>query len=829
MKINKYIVLTVLSIVVVWIFDAIIDYFIFFDDNFFDLLILNVSHHEIYTRILFSFFIIVISFIYYKFIRNVHKINFELIKSNRELQITLNSIGDAVIVTDASKRIIIMNPIAEKLTGWKFKDAEGKELSQVFEIVNSLTREKVEDPAEKVLRLGRIVGLANHTTLIAKDGTEYQIADSGSPIIDDEGKLIGVILVFRDVSLLYQKEQELKNYGFFLEAIFNSIQDGISVLNPDLTIRMTNDVMKEWYRQNFPLEGKKCFQCYHNRREACDPCPSIRALRSKRTEFNIVPGLPGSKTEWLELYSYPILDEYNNVTGIVEFVRDVTERVNLNRALKESEANYKEMIESLPLGFYRTSLDGEILYANKKLCELLGYKDLEEFKKSGNITNTYANGNRREYFKREFNIKNYLEHFEIEIKKKDGQKIIVNDNARAIRNKEGEIDYFEGTIEDITWRKKFEKEMLLFSKMESISILSGGIAHNFNNLLTSMSLNVGLAKLNPDKYLEYLNRLEREIDEASSLSNKFLSFTKSATISRKPVNFKTLIDDIEKMALTGSGCITKKFIDEDIWNIYVDSKQIDEVFMNLLINAKQAMANEGVIIITASNFEAKNNIFGLKDGKYLRITVKDEGIGIPEKYLDKIFDPFFTTKEQGSGLGLSSSLYIIQKHNGKISVTSELGKGTTFELYLPATEKEVEIPKKKVDVSKMENELKILFMDDEQNIRENIEEICEILNFQVDTVKNGEEAIEKYKESIKNNAKYNIVILDLTVKGGLGGDKAIKELLKIDPDIKAIVFSGHSTIPIIANYESYGFKGRMFKPTTIDGFLEVIKQVMENN
>jgi len=214
MKINKYIVLTVLSIVVVWIFDAIIDYFIFFDDNFFDLLILNVSHHEIYTRILFSFFIIVISFIYYKFIRNVHKINFELIKSNRELQITLNSIGDAVIVTDASKRIIIMNPIAEKLTGWKFKDAEGKELSQVFEIVNSLTREKVEDPAEKVLRLGRIVGLANHTTLIAKDGTEYQIADSGSPIIDDEGKLIGVILVFRDVSLLYQKDKSLKIMEF---------------------------------------------------------------------------------------------------------------------------------------------------------------------------------------------------------------------------------------------------------------------------------------------------------------------------------------------------------------------------------------------------------------------------------------------------------------------------------------------------------------------------------------------------------------------------------------------------------------------------------------
>src|SRR6056297_74789 len=261
---------------------------------------------------------------------------FELKRSKENFRITINSIGDAVIATDIKGKTTLMNPIAEKLTGWKFEEAKGKPIEEIFKIVNAQTGDKTENPVYQVLNTGKIVGLANHTKLISKDRNEYQIADSGAPIKDDDGEIIGVVLVFRDVTTEYQHREKIKKSEELLSGVFGSIQDGVSVLDKDLNIRYVNPVMEKWYAPNMPLTGKKCYECYHNRKEPCDPCPTLRALETGNLEKNIVSGLSNTNAdvEYLELFSYPMEDnETGEITGVVEFVRDITEQKRSNDAL----------------------------------------------------------------------------------------------------------------------------------------------------------------------------------------------------------------------------------------------------------------------------------------------------------------------------------------------------------------------------------------------------------------------------------------------------------------------------------------------------------------
>ncbi|MDZ7795472.1 MAG: PAS domain S-box protein [Spirochaetia bacterium] len=228
----------------------------------------------------------------------------------QNLHITLNSIGDAVIATDSRGNIIRMNPIAESLCGWSIEKAAGRPLEEVFRIVNAHTRQSFESPVKRVMETGSIVGLANHTLLISKTGEEYQIADSAAPIQGDTGEMHGVVLVFRDVTEEYRKNQQLKESKEFLDAVFMSIQDGISVLDTDLSIRYVNPVMEKWYASNLPLIGSRCYSAYHNRDTPCDPCPSLRCMKTGRTETDIVPVEAdiNSPVKWVELFSYPLVD-----------------------------------------------------------------------------------------------------------------------------------------------------------------------------------------------------------------------------------------------------------------------------------------------------------------------------------------------------------------------------------------------------------------------------------------------------------------------------------------------------------------------------------------
>jgi len=259
----------------------------------------------------------------------------------------------------------------------------------------------------------------------------------------------------------------------------------------------------------------------------------------------------------------------------------------------------------------------------------------------------------------------------------------------------------------------------------------------------------------------------------------------------------------------------------------IDKGQISQVIHNLIINADHAMPNGGIIRIDVKNVTiGKHDILPLEEGKYLKISVKDKGVGIPKDYIPKVFDPYFTTKENGSGLGLATCFSIIKKHRGHIAVESEQGIGTTFHIYLPASEKELfEVKEIKEERSYLGHG-KILFMDDEEEVINTAIEMLTQLGYKVVAAKNGTEAIELYKKANETGGPFVAVILDLTIAGDMGGKEAVKRLHEIDPNIKAIVSSGYSNNPIMAEYKQYGFKGVVAKPYEIQGLGEVLYNVL---
>ncbi|HEB73969.1 MAG TPA: response regulator, partial [Candidatus Desulfofervidus auxilii] len=504
-----------------------------------------------------------------------HEMERRLKESQQWLTTTLKSIGDAVIATDINGCVIFMNPIAESLTGWKQKEASGKHLKKIFNIINEKTGKQVENPVTRVLREGIVVGLANHTLLISKDGTRRSIDDSGAPIKDENGKIIGVVLVFRDVSE----------------------------------------------------------------------------------------------------------------------------------------------------------------------------------------------------------------------------------------------------------KRRIEQELMKADKLNSLGILAGGIAHDFNNILTVILGNIILAKefTRPgEKIYERLIEAEKASLRAKGLAQQLLTFSSGGAPIKKTMFISELLKESALFALSGSNVQCEFSISNNLWAVEIDEGQINQAINNLIINAIQSMPEGGRIKLTAENVTVSE---GEKKGRYVKISIVDQGIGIPKEHLPKIFEPYFTTKQKGSGLGLAIVYSIIKKHDGYIEVETELGVGTTFKVYLPASLKNVFMRKglkEKIQTGKG----KILVMDDEELVRKVVGEMLVFLGYEVEFAKEGIEAIELYKKAKAQGQPFDAIIMDLTIPIGMGGKETINKLLEIDPTVKAIVSSGYSTDPVMTEFTKYGFKGFIIKPFKIKELGEVLYRVI---
>lgn len=489
-----------------------------------------------------------------------------LFAEKERLAVTLKSIGDGVITTDVNGNITLLNKMAEKLTGWPLAEATGRPLSEVFHIVNEQTRERCENPVDKVLKSGAISGLANHTVLIRRDGREMAIADSGAPIRDVESKIIGVVLVFRDI----------------------------------------------------------------------------------------------------------------------------TDKQKTDSALQNAE------------------------------------------------------------------------------------------------------------------------------KLEAIGLLAGGIAHDFNNLLGGIFGYIDLARVQAEKgnsrgSENALSKACGVYDRAKYLTQQLLTFSKGGTPVRKTQAIAEHVQQAVTFALSGSNVSPVFAVPSEVWPCDFDENQMAQVFDNIVINARQGMPLGGNLDVTVRNIAPEDAPQELPPGAYVRTSICDYGNGILKDHLPRIFDPFFTTKQQGSGLGLATSYSIVKKHDGLICAESELGKGTTFHVYLPASSGQVSVlDRKRRQLHRGHG--RILIMDDEEFILDVLSEILTGMGYHVSTASNGDEAIAQTRSAMQSGQPFRAAILDLTIPGGRGGKETVHALLEVDPNIKVVASTGYSEDPVMSKPSDYGFAGRLVKP-----------------
>ena len=504
-----------------------------------------------------------------------------LASEKERLAVTLRSIGDGVITSDTDGNVVLLNNIAEQLTGWSQEEAVGRPVSEVFHIINEKTGVVCGSPVEKVLELGKIIGLANHTALIAKDGKQRSIADSGAPIRDMESKVIGVVLVFRDV----------------------------------------------------------------------------------------------------------------------------------------------------------------------------------------------------------------------------------------------------------TDQLKMEEELLKIKKLESVGVLAGGIAHDFNNILAAILGNINLASqfVGPEnKAASLLVAAEKATLRAEKLTNQLLTFSKGGDPVRETAAISQLIRESAEFILHGSKVACNFTIPDDLWMVDIDTGQIGQVVQNLILNASHAMPEGGKIDICCANISdiTAETLLSLHRGDYVKITIQDTGIGIPENIIEKIFDPFFTTKHGGSGLGLAVTHSIINKHDGHISVKSEPGRGTMFTIYLPAASREQHVAVDAKTSQIASGKGRILVMDDDKMVGDVAEHILTHLGYEVELCVDGVETVNRYKELQEAGKAVDLIIMDLTIPGGMGGKEAVQEILAINPEAKVIVASGYSNDPILANCREYGFQAAVTKPFDLADLSKAVRSVL---
>ncbi len=407
---------------------------------------------------------------------------------------------------------------------------------------------------------------------------------------------------------------------------------------------------------------------------------------------------------------------------------------------------------------------------------------------------------------------------------KEGNERIIEINSAIIKHENKPLGIVLA-LRDITIKSKIDTELIKMSKLESIGILAGGIAHDFNNLLTGISGNISVMKSQgtfTDEINETFQNVEKAVDRATALTKQLLTFAKGGEPILLPSSLKEIINESAKFIIKNPDIKCELNIQDDLKPVMIDPNQISQAINNLLINAVQAMSSSGKITIEAYNIEKAPEEIPLKTGSFVMLKISDTGCGIPKKNLVKIFDPFYSTKSNGTGLGLTSTYSIIKKHRGYIEVNSVENAGTTFTIYL----KSAGVPVKKIEstvkTSGINNSGTVLIMDDENYILEILVKMLKHQGYAVDCAHNGEEAVRLYSEKLAQNQRYNHVILDLTVYGGMGGKETIVELKKMDPDVKAIVSSGYSDNPVMANYKEYGFTSVLTKPYAIDDVIKAL-------
>lgn len=520
-----------------------------------------------------------------------------------------------------------------------------------------------------------------------------------------------------------------------------------------------------------------------------------------------------------------------------ELRNEIHERKCIEVALASEKERLAVTLRSIADGVIATDTDGNVILMNSAAEQLTDWPQQEAMDKpvstvlSLTTTKTSDSGSTVE--------ENVLEigkilgvDDQITLHARGGAERIVAVTGAPILDQGNIIMGMVFVVRDITESKRLEEELVKAQKLESLGVLAGGIAHDFNNLLTAILGNITLARIHAkpgDKAAGRLIEAEKASQRAQELTKQLLTFSKGGAPVKKTTSLGAILRDSTWFAIRGSNVGCDLSIAAELWPVEIDEGQISQVIHNLIINASQAMPDGGIIRVRAENLNGdldSERGLPIKTGeKYVRISVADEGHGIRAEHLPKLFDPYFTTKPKGTGLGLATCYSILKNHDGIITVESRVGEGATFHVYLPAAAGQV-LARTDIREFSGQDSGTVLVMDDEEMLRDFIAELLTLLGYEVHCAADGLQTIEAYCRAKESGRPFDCVLMDLTIPGGMGGKEAIRRLREIDPNIKAIVSSGYSDDPVMADYRKYGFSGVVAKPYNAEELNEVLQRVI---
>ncbi len=545
-----------------------------------------------------------------------------------------------------------------------------------------------------------------------------------------------------------------------------------------------------------------------------------------------------SRALWVRMHTR-VLYENGVPKGATVIVHDISDLKSAEEALHESEERYKNVLETIDEGYYEVDLSGNFTFFNDSVCKLLGYTREELM---GMNDRRYTEEKNAKDLYRAFNsvyrTGKPFTGFEWEIIRKDGERRMVEASVYPLTDSEGKVTGFRGIARDITDRKRMEEELFRSQKLESIGKLAGGIAHDFNNLLMGIQGNTSLMlfDIQPGHpHYERLKSIEQHVQSGANLTKHLLGFARGGKYHVKPINPNEVLERTSSMfGRTKKEIRIHHKLQEDVWRVEADQGQVEQVLLNLYVNAWQAMPGGGDVYIETDNVTLGENSlrpYNMRPGRYVKISVRDNGVGMDEATRKRIFEPFFTTKERGrgTGMGLASAYGIIKNHGGAIDAVSEPGKGSTFYIYLPATAKDLPeeaIPSEEI----LKGEETILFVDDEEMILDVSRRMLERMGYEVLTAQGGKEALELIERASRDGhsgvPRPHLVILDL-IMPGMSGSETFARLREVSSDIKILLSSGYSLSAEARKLMKQGCDGFIQKPFNMKALSTKIREILE--
>ncbi len=537
-----------------------------------------------------------------------------------------------------------------------------------------------------------------------------------------------------------------------------------------------------------------------------------------------------------ETNGVPILDRGGRVCGYRGVARDITERKRAEEALAAEKERLRVTLRCIGDAVVATDIDCRITVFNKIAEMLTGWKENEVLGRPLEEILRIVHQDTREPLP--CPLKHALEQQKIaaSLEKavliaRDGTEHLIADSAAPIFDQESRIIGAVMAFRDISLQTRLQEEADKAMRLESLGLLASGIAHDFNNLLAGIMSNVQLAELLPLNSAEQkqaLQAAQSACQRAAELTQKLLTFAKGGEPIKKIIALEPLVREHLELALAGSPVRLDFQAQEPLPYVEVDPAQIGQVVQNLAINAVQAMPLGGCLHVSLQMRSASELCADCRQPEpHIALVIKDEGHGIPPEHLPRIFDPYFTTKQQGSGLGLAIAHSIIIRHGGHIAVSSHVGQGATFTICLPAlTEQTAPAAPAPKPTELAYGSGRLLLMDDEPALREVAQLTLQRLGYEVCSVEEGAAAIQAYQQALEEGRPFDLVILDLTVRGGMGGLEAMRHLQQLDPLVRVIVCSGYSADAVMQNYRDYGFLAGIVKPYDIRKLAQIVKEVL---